>query len=134
MPLYKHNNYLYIAVADPSEQTVYHEIQFHTGLKTQTVVVEYSKLSESIERFLQAQESKALDDFLGDTNFDNLEINAEEDDESLDSLDTSGDVDDAPIVRFVHKLLIDAIQKGASDIHFEPYENASTVLSFISAV
>lgn len=121
IPLFKRGDSLYIGLEDPSTQTSLKEIQFHTGLTTYGVIIEADKLHRHIEQMLNENESAALGDYLDDSSseLESLEIsNAEEEKEE----DSSQSSDDAPIVRFVHKILLDAVKKGASDLHFEPYE------------
>ncbi|MES9911212.1 MAG: type IV-A pilus assembly ATPase PilB [Candidatus Sedimenticola sp. 4PFRAG1] len=116
LPLFKRGNRLFLGVSDPTLQGL-DEIKFHTGLTTEAVVVEEHKLVTAIETAMSAGET-AMSDLL-DADLDNLDIDmADESQASDDSLD----VDDAPVVRFVNKILLDAINGGASDIHFEPYE------------
>ena len=116
LPLFKRGNRLFLGVSDPTLQGL-DEIKFHTGLTTEAVVVEEHKLVNAIETAMSAGET-AMSDLL-DADLDNLDIDmADESQASDDSLD----VDDAPVVRFVNKILLDAINGGASDIHFEPYE------------
>lgn len=119
LPLYQRGNQLFIAVADPSRQTALDEIQFHTGLKVTSVVVEADKLTQKIDKTLSEKESAALDTYLEDSALDELSISADD----LQEEEDTNPSDDAPIVRFVNKILLDAIKQGASDIHFEPYEN-----------
>jgi len=117
LPLFKRGTRLFLAVADPTDLHAVDEIKFNTGLNIETVVVAEDKLNQAIESFLDQQDT-TLDD-MGDSDLDDLDIEsgAEKEEES----DTG---DDAPIVRFVNKILLDAIKTGASDIHFEPYEKA----------
>jgi type IV pilus assembly protein PilB len=118
IPLFKRDNRLFIGVSDPTNLQGLDEIKFHTGLNTEAVLVEDDKLTQAIERALEASDNK-LTELRGDDlgNLDDLEVSDERPDEREDS-----DVDDAPVVRFVNKVLLDAIRKGASDLHFEPYE------------
>ncbi|HET9843560.1 MAG TPA: ATPase, T2SS/T4P/T4SS family, partial [Gammaproteobacteria bacterium] len=120
LPLFKRGNRLYVGMSDPTNLQALDEFKFHTGISTEAIIVEEDKLAEGIERILSARDASALSN-LEDTNLDDLDITSIEDDETRDEMGDS-DVDDAPIVRFVNKVLLDAINKGASDIHFEPYE------------
>ncbi|MGH8564702.1 MAG: type IV-A pilus assembly ATPase PilB [Gammaproteobacteria bacterium] len=118
IPLFKRDNRLFIGVSDPTNLQGLDEIKFHTGLNTEAVLVEDDKLTQAIERALEASDNKLTElggDDLG--NLDHLEVSDERPDEREDS-----DIDDAPVVRFVNRVLLDAIRKGASDLHFEPYE------------
>ncbi|WP_020409621.1 type IV-A pilus assembly ATPase PilB [Hahella ganghwensis] len=123
LPLFKRGNRLFIAVADPTNLQALDEIKFNTGLSTDAVIVEDDKLSSAIDKYLDAQE-QPLGDF-EDGDFDDLDISSAEDADKDD--DTSSEQDDAPIVRYINKMLLDAIKSGASDIHFEPYEKTYRV-------
>ena len=118
MPIFKRGNRLTVAVSDPTNIQALDEIKFATSLNAQAIVVEADKLSSRIEKMLDDADS-GLDDIEDDEfdNLDDLEVAEDGPQEQDDS-----DVDDAPVVRFVNKCLLDAIKKGASDLHFEPYE------------
>jgi len=118
MPLFKRGNRLFVALSDPTNFQGLDEIKFQTRLSTECVIVEEEKLSRLVEATLDAADTSMID--LLDTDLDNLQIIAG-DDEPQNDIEPS-EIDDAPIVRYVNKILIDAIKKGASDIHFEPYE------------
>ncbi len=120
LPLFKRGNRLYVAVSDPTNLEALDEFKFHTGITTEAILVEEKKLVETIEKILTDKESNALSNFQ-DADLDDLDFSSIEDKDKLDD-DSDSDVDDAPIVRFVNKVLLDAINRGASDIHFEPYE------------
>jgi type IV pilus assembly protein PilB len=118
VPLFRRGDRLYVAIADPTNTTALNEFRFHTGLKTHAVLVEENKLLQIIEDSINEQETVSLGD-LGDSDLEEIDINAEPtEQENI----TASDAEDAPIVRFVHKIILDAIKKGVSDIHFEPYE------------
>jgi len=117
LPLFKRGNRLFLAVSDPTCFQAFDEIKFHTRLSTESIVVEDDKLTRAIDQALEAADTSMKE--LIDSDLDNLQISGGDDDEQ--PLENS-DVDDAPIVRFVNKILLDAIKKGASDIHIEPYE------------
>ncbi|MEM6638704.1 MAG: type IV-A pilus assembly ATPase PilB [Pseudomonadota bacterium] len=122
LPLLKRGKRLFLAVADPTEMQAIDEIKFQTGLSIDAVVVEVDKLQEKVTTALEALDSSSLDSFGedGEFDFENMEVSSGSDEDSDDI--TRDDADDAPVVRFVNKVLVDAIKKGASDIHFEPYE------------
>jgi len=124
LPLYKRGTKLFVAISDPTNQQALDEIKFHTGLGVEPVLVEEAKLAQAIERTLDSTET-ALADLAGAEDLGNLDISSEEPVRG-DETDESA-VDDAPVVRFVNKLLLDAINRGASDIHFEPYEKTCRV-------
>lgn len=121
LPLFKRGNRLFIAVSDPTNLKAIDEIKFHTGLSVEAVLVDERSLQEETVRYLDAVDAEygnALGD-LDDASLEDLDIDganpaANDDDE--------GEVDETPIVRFINKILLDAIKVGASDIHFEPYE------------
>lgn len=117
LPIFKRGKRLYVAVSDPTNLQALDEIKFNTGLNTDLILVEEDKLAATIEKALSAQDS--LDDMDLDEDLDNLE--------AIDTDDTGGEdgasgADEAPVVRFVNKVMLDAINRGASDLHFEPYE------------
>jgi len=118
LPLIKRGNRLFLAVSDPTNHQGLDEIKFHTGLATDAVLVEENKLNAAINTALEAQD-EAMADLL-DADLENLDIGVT-DDEGPDK-ESNLDVDDAPVVRYVNKILLDAINSGTSDIHFEPYE------------
>lgn len=122
LPIYRRGNRLFLALADPTNDQALEEVRFNTGLTTEVVLVEESKLAAAIDQAIEAQDTTMTG--LMDTELDNLDI-ANEDDEKKDDKDLN--VDDAPIVRYVNKILVDAISGGASDIHFEPYEKTFRV-------
>lgn len=127
LPLSRRGNRLFVAVADPTDLHALDEIKFNTGINTEAVLVEADKLSAAIEKFLTAQE-ETIGDTLGgldDDGLDDLDIQTVEEQGAEDK--ATSEADEAPIVRFVNKVLLDAIKSGASDIHFEPYEKAYRV-------
>lgn len=120
LPLIKREGRLYVAISDPTNIQALDEFKFHTGTTTEAVIVEEDKLVRLIETFLDEANS-ALDD-LEDTDLDNLEIDQDPASDTKETTEEEDAANDAPIVRFVNKILLDAIKTGASDIHFEPYE------------
>lgn len=120
LPLYKRGSRLFVAVSDPTNLQALDEIKFHTGLNTEAILVEEDKLTNTIEKALEAADTSMNEMFSDDdVDLDNIEIS---DGEQEDEIDQDSGIDDTPIVRFVNKILLDAINKGASDIHIEPYE------------
>ncbi len=119
LPIFKRSNRLFVAISDPMNLVALDEIKFNTGLSTEPVLVEESKLSKVLEKALEEGDSGAMMDALMDEDLDNLEIASDEDKGEAET--TASDVDDTPIVRFVNKVLLDAINRKASDIHVEPY-------------
>jgi len=124
LPLYKRGNRLFIAVSDPTNLTALDEIKFHVGANTEAVLVEENKLKNVIEKAMAGADT-SLADMSGDGDLDDLDIGSG--DEIEDDSTSDADVDDAPVVRFVNKILLDAINTGASDVHFEPYEKTYRV-------
>ena len=121
IPIFRRGNRLFIALADPTNIAALDEIKFATGIGTEAVVVDQRALSKMLTEILDQQDSLNSEmDQLGDSTEFDLDI-VDETASDIEDTDTSA-VDDAPIVRFVNKVLLDAIKQGASDIHFEPYE------------
>ncbi len=117
----RRGNRLSLALADPSNLRILDEIRFQTGLAVDPVVVEAPKLIALVEQ-LSETASTTLKDLTGEE-FD-MDLLSQDDGNEIPqpTEDSASEVDDAPVVRFIQKLLIDAINEGASDIHFEPYE------------
>jgi type IV pilus assembly protein PilB len=120
LPLIKRGKRLHVAVSDPTNLHAVDEIKFQTGLAIEAVVVEDDKLQRAVQKAIEQVDTSMPQ--LGESDFDleNLHVSAEDEDPNV-SVDRD-DVEDAPIVRFVNKIMLDAIRKAASDIHFEPYE------------
>ena len=118
LPLYKRGNRLFLAVSDPTNLQALDEIKFHIGAQIEAILVEEDKLARSIEQALDATDT-ALSSLEGEdlTALEKLQSAVEETAKGDDT-----DIDDAPVVRFVNKILMDAIKRGASDLHLEPYE------------
>ena len=118
VPLFKRGKRLFVAIDSATNIQALDEFKFNTGLSTEPVLVRIDQLDQFIDKALSAMDTdmgEMLDDDL-----DNLDIEAAEEEE--DKGPTQSDAEDAPVVKFVNKILVDAINKGASDIHFEPYE------------
>jgi type IV pilus assembly protein PilB len=125
LPLYKRGNRLFVAVSDPTNLSALDEIKFHVGANTEAILVEEDKLARTIEKALEGQDA-ALSAFQ-DADLDDLEVTAADETGGPSADVAESEVDDTPVVRFVNKVLLDAINKGASDIHFEPYEKTYRV-------
>jgi len=126
LPLYRRGKRLFLAVSDPTNLHAIDEVRFGTGLGVEAIVVEDDKLQKAIDKALEQvdnQMSALADD--GDVDLESLEVTGGEDE--LDEKIARDDVEDAPIVRFVNKVMLDAIRRGASDIHFEPFEKTYRV-------
>ena len=126
LPLVRRGVRLFVAVSDPTNLQGLDEIKFQTGVNTEPVLVEEDKLAQMIEQHLNREEANAFDDLGGDEDLENLETEAVDAGATPDDDDSSG-ADETPIVRFVNKMLLDAIKTDASDIHFEPYEKSYRV-------
>lgn len=123
IPLWRRGNKLFVGVSDPTNHQAVTDIQFSTGLTTEAILVEDDKLGDAIEKFFDSA-SSGMDD-LGDVDLDGVDIEAVDDDKQDNGAGESAD--DAPVVRFVNKMLLDAIKGGSSDLHFEPYERSYRV-------
>lgn len=115
LPLSKRGNKLFIALSDPTNQQAINDVSFGSKLAVEVVLVEDDKLHQAIERYLDTG-TGGLD--LGDIDLDLETDGGERPQEAV----AGTDADDAPVVKFVNKMLLDAIKKGSSDLHFEPYE------------
>ena len=120
LPLHKRGNRLYVATSDPANVQGLEEIRFKTNLVIEPVVVESDKLAQSIHKLVEA--SGAL--LKEVSSMEDLEIDLQEADSGTSGAgdEESSEVEDAPVVKYLQKILIDAIAAGVSDIHFEPYE------------
>lgn len=125
LPLFRRGNRLFIAVSDPTNLAALDEIKFHTGINTEAILVDEKALTARIAKWSEAQDSLSggLGD-LDDVDLDGVDIDAVDEEGSEEASDN---IDETPVVRFVNKVLIDAIKTGASDIHFEPYEKVYRV-------
>ena len=128
LPLHKRGSRLFIAIADPTNLQALEEIKFHTGLGTEPILVEEAKLGNAIEKSLAANDT-SLAQLTADDDFGNLELVADQEDAQAGGAAGMGeeDINEAPVVKFVNKVLMDAINRGASDIHIEPYEKTYRV-------
>ena len=130
LPLVKRGQRLFLGISDPTNLQAIDDVKFQTSLRIDPVVVEQDKLEERITKALEAVDTtmSSLED--DDFDLENLDVTggAEEDVVSRD------DIEDAPVVRFVNKVLLDAIKRGASDVHFEPYEKIFRVRTRLDGV
>jgi len=117
--LYQRGNKLYVATSDPTHLQALDEVKFQTGQAVEPVVVEDDKLSKLIQKA-----GEAADNAVAVMNAEDLDLDFhDEESAAAAQQDTGGiDIDDAPVVRYLQKIMLDAINQGASDIHFEPYE------------
>ncbi len=118
LPIAKTDDSITLVIADPTNQTTLDEIKFHTGLKPICHIAPADKLAEIIEKILSAQELAVIGDL---TKQEEL---AQFSNGGIEQKLLSDEIEDAPIVRYVNKVLAEALDKSASDIHFEPYENS----------
>jgi type IV pilus assembly protein PilB len=131
LPLVKRGQRLFLGISDPTNLQAIDDIKFQTSLRIDPVVVEQDKLEERITKAIEAVDTSmsGLDD--DDFDLENLDISGEEDENEDVHRD---DIEDAPVVRFVNKILLDAIKRGASDVHFEPYEKYFRVRTRLDGV
>ncbi|MBP8867698.1 MAG: type IV-A pilus assembly ATPase PilB [Propionivibrio sp.] len=120
IPLYKRGNRLAVAIADPTHLRALDEIRFQTGMAVDPVIVSESQLSPLVTKLSETAE-EALKQLASEDI--NLEFGEGEPGEKGDDA-AAQEVEDAPVVKFIQKMLLDAINDGASDIHFEPYEKS----------
>ena len=119
IPLFKRGNKLYIAISSPTNTQALDEFKFATGLSTEPVLVQEDQLVTFIDKAISSMDSGMdMGDMLDD-DLEDLDIGGEEQEQQAAS---AADAEDAPVVKYVNKILLDAINKGASDVHFEPYE------------
>ena len=121
LPLFKRGKRLFLGVADPTNVHAIDEIKFQTGLAVDAIVVEDDKLQRFLDKAMEQVDTSMPN--LGDdegVDLEALDVSAGDDEAGGEV--SRDDVEDAPIVRFVNKVMLDAIRRGASDIHFEPYE------------
>ncbi|MBO9716756.1 MAG: Flp pilus assembly complex ATPase component TadA, partial [Pseudoxanthomonas sp.] len=123
LPLFKRGNKLFVGTSQPTQTAALAEIQFHTNLVVEPILVDEDQVRRVLEQWQNASGGQ-LGGSLGDDDegLDNLEVGGGlgDDEGSESGVDAKGD--DTPVVKFVNKVLVDAIRRGASDIHFEPYE------------
>jgi type IV pilus assembly protein PilB len=118
LPLAKRGNRIYVATSDPANLQALEEVRFKTNLVVEPVVVEDDKLGQAIARLVEATGATLRDV----ANMDDLEVNLQEGTPGAASDEENAEVEDAPVVKYIQKILLDAISAGVSDIHFEPYE------------
>jgi len=121
LPLFKRGNRLFVGISDPTNTRALDDIKFAANLTVEPILVDEDRLRRAIEQALTSGDSFDQE-MEGDEGLENLEASSGEDEQADNLADAKGG-DDTPVVRFVNKVLIDSIRRGASDIHFEPYEN-----------
>ena len=120
LPLLHRGNRLYVGVGDPADIGALDDIRFQTSLRVEPVVVEQDKLEVRVARAIEAVDTTLAS--FDDAEFDDRDLDVSGGDEGSGPSLASADVDDAPVVRFVNRIMLDGIRRSASDIHFEPYE------------
>jgi type IV pilus assembly protein PilB len=118
LPLAKRGNRLYVATSDPANMQALEDVRFKTNLVVEPVVVEDDKLAQAITRLVEASGATLKDV----ANMEDLEVTLQDGSPATTSDEESSEVEDAPVVKYIQKILLDAISAGVSDIHFEPYE------------
>lgn len=123
LPLYSRGRTLFVATANPIDNAASDDFQFSSGYNVEYVCVEASKLQNTINSLFEAPDGELHLDEFSDEDLANMEVAEEREDDN----DGQPEKDDAPIVKYINKILMDAIRKGASDLHFEPYEKSYRV-------
>lgn len=129
-PLYKRGTRIFIGIADPENVTAIDEIKFNTGLSVSPVLLDPRKLGLALERILDKDSDVSLSDIVDEVGLHEIDLASEVEEKSA-VLDLEIDT---PIVRFVNKILLDAIHRSASDIHIEPYEKNTRIRFRIDGV
>jgi type IV pilus assembly protein PilB len=120
LPLFKRGSRLFVGTSDPTDHQALDELKFHTNLAVEPILVDAERIKRCLDQWLEAAEAMA-DEMADAEGLEGLEVGGGDDDLSNDTgVDAKGE--DTPVVKFINKSLVDAIRKGASDIHFEPYE------------
>ncbi len=132
LPLMKRGRRLFIALSDPTNLHGLDEIRFSTSLNVEPVVVEEDKLQKILSKAMEQADTSMQS--LGEDDFDLEHLDVTGGDDEVDAGAQRDEVEDAPIVRFVNKVMLDAIKKGASDIHFEPYEKTYRVRQRVDGI
>jgi type IV pilus assembly protein PilB len=130
LPLVRRGQRIFLGIADPTNLQAIDDIKFATSLRVDPVVVEQDKLEERVNKAIDAVDTSmgGLED--DDFDLENLDVGGHEQEDEIQN----DDVEDAPVVRFVNKVLLDAIKRGASDVHFEPYEKVFRVRTRLDGV
>jgi type IV pilus assembly protein PilB len=123
VPLFQRGNRLFVAVSDPTNRQALSDIQFQTGIATEEVLVREDQLSSFIKAHLEVDESSVFDGLDDDIDLDLETVDPDQEDEDVGG----SSIDDTPVVRFINKMLLDAIRLGSSDLHFEPFEKSYKV-------
>jgi type IV pilus assembly protein PilB len=132
LPLVKRDGRMYVAMSDPTNIQALDEIKFHTGTPTEAIIVEDDKLSRRLELYLD-KANDAMGE-LDDESLENIDLGDDEQPKKAEEQTAEDAANETPVVRFINKVLLDAIKKGASDIHFEPYEKIYRVRCRIDGI
>ena len=120
LPLFKRGGRLFVGTSDPTDHQALDELKFHTNLAVEPILVDAERIKRCLDQWLEVAEAMA-DEIADSAGMEGLEVGGGDDDLSNDTgVDAKGE--DTPVVKFINKALVDAIRKGASDVHFEPYE------------
>ena len=119
LPLFRRGKRLFVGIADPMQSHALDEIKFHSNCMVEPILVERSSLQRVIEGLLNSMRDTLPD--MGGGELDGLELELGDDEAETTGIDANAN-DDAPVVKFINKILLDAIRRGASDVHFEPFE------------
>ena len=132
LPLLLRGKRLFLAVSDPTSHAAIDEIKFQSGVRVDPIIVEQDKLDAMVGKALEAVDTSMSGFDEDDFDLESLQVSSD-DDVVTDDV-ARDDIEDAPVVRFVNKIMLDAIKRGASDIHFEPYEKNYRVRTRLDGV
>ncbi|MCL4790608.1 MAG: type IV-A pilus assembly ATPase PilB [Gammaproteobacteria bacterium] len=132
LPLLLRGKRLFLGVSDPTAHAAIDEIKFQSGVRVDPIIVEQDKLDAMVGKALEAVDTSMSNFDEDDFDLESLQVGG--DDDTVGDDVARDDVEDAPVVRFVNKIMLDAIKRGASDIHFEPYEKNYRVRTRLDGV
>ena len=132
LPLLLRGKRLFLGVSDPTSHAAIDEIKFQSGVRVDPIIVEQDKLDAMVGKALEAVDTSMSSFDEDDFDLESLQVGG--DDDSVGDDVARDDIEDAPVVRFVNKIMLDAIKRGASDIHFEPYEKNYRVRTRLDGV
>jgi len=122
LPIYSQGQTLYIAMSDPTNVAALEDFGFSFGMQAEALLVEETKLGDALGKLLSDDDNHLEMGAVSDADIAGLDIGDDDSEDKSDADDNTMGDDDAPIVVYINKLLVDAIRRGASDLHFEPYE------------
>ena len=132
LPLLLRGKRLFLGVSDPTSHAAIDEIKFQSGVRVDPIIVEQDKLDAMVAKALEAVDTSMSSFDEDDFDLESLQVGG--DDDAVGDDVARDDIEDAPVVRFVNKIMLDAIKRGASDIHFEPYEKNYRVRTRLDGV